>query len=220
MTLFRVLDISNKEDLDIFEREISINDELRYEQVGNIIYFMARPTEIHQRILWEFLFQLESYFRDKPCKVHGPSSGLDLSDYVDKLKEKEELKRFFRWRETDKKYNLYLDPDLMVICEDSRFEGDYGSEGFKGIPKLILEVFSPSTGTKDITVKKYIYETIGVSEYWIINKESEIIRFNLKNGKYFEEVFLFDDIFEGISSQIFFDLVIKFNKNKFDAEVS
>ena len=37
------------------------------------------------------------------------------------------------------------------------------------MPKLIVEVLSPKTASKDLKEKLKIYEAIGVSEYWIIH---------------------------------------------------
>ena len=217
--LVDVLDISKEVQLEIFQKEV-LSKEVRYEQVGNIIYLMAFPTETHQDIIMEFLKQLGNYLEDKPCKVYPSVTGLNLSSYVSKLKEKDNLYSFFNRRE-EKDYKIILDPDIMVICDGDRFKSDHDSDGFKVVPKLIVEVVSPSTGTNDFSWKKNIYESVGVQEYWIIDKDKkQIIRFNLKEGRYSAKSFLFEDIFEGISSLVFSDLIIKFNKNKFDGETS
>ena len=52
-------------------------------------------------------------------------------------------------------------------------------------PNFIVEVLSPSTKRRDITIKNEIYEKYGVKEYWIISpKEESIEVYILHNGKY------------------------------------
>jgi len=209
--MVEVLNIFEKKQLDFFQKEI-LSKEIRYEQVGNIIYLMAFPTKAHQEIILEFIKRLGNYLEDKPCKVYPSVTGLNLSLYVSELKENDNLSSFFyqRKEENDK---IILDPDIMVICDDTEDNHDFN--GFKVIPKLIAEVVSPSTASNDFSWKKNIYEAVGVQEYWIIDKDKQqIIRFNLEKGRYSAKAFLFDTIFEGIPSQVFSDLVIKFNRNK------
>jgi len=206
-----VLDISEEVQLTIFQKEV-LSREVRYEQIGNLIYLMAFPSKEHQRITKEFLYQLETYLRGKSCEVFQATTGLDLSFYAPELKEKDTLHSFFSRRE-EKNHTLILDPDVMVICDD--FKDNHSSTGFKVVPRLIVEVLSPSMGTNDLTWKKDVYEAVGVQKYWIINKDKkQIIRFNLKDNKYSAVSFLFEDIFQGIPSLVFPDLLIKFDKNK------
>ena len=48
-----------------------------------------------------------------------------------------------------------------------------------------MEILSPSTRRRDITVKKDTYEKYGVKEYWLISpKEESIEVYLLQDGKY------------------------------------
>ena len=40
---------------------------------------------------------------------------------------------------------------------------------YSGVPKFIVETFSPSTALRNKTSKKDAYETAGVEEYWIVS---------------------------------------------------
>ena len=72
-------------------------------------------------------------------------------------------------------------PDLMVVCEPDKIKKNH----IEGAPDFIVEVLSPSTKRRDITIKKEIYEKYGVKEYWIISpKEESIEVYILHNGKY------------------------------------
>lgn len=65
-------------------------------------------------------------------------------------------------------------PDVMIFCKD------------KIIPCAVFEVLSKSTAYKDKGVKKELYETAGIKEYFIINTELKIIdKYILKKNGYF-----------------------------------
>ena len=55
-------------------------------------------------------------------------------------------------------------------------------------PEFVLEVASESTGTRDYTVKRGIYESYGVSEYW---------RFDSSGGEYHDAPLAFDLLVDG-----------------------
>ena len=72
-------------------------------------------------------------------------------------------------------------PDLMVVCDPDKIKKNH----IDGAPDFVVEILSPSTRRRDITVKKDTYEKYGVKEYWIINPKEEAIEvYLLKDGKY------------------------------------
>lgn len=78
----------------------------------------------------------------------------------------------------------YLCPDIMIICDRKQIKGG----AYVGIPKFIAEVLSPSTAKRDKTVKKDIYETAGVEEYWLVTPQGKSLEiYYLENGKYILE---------------------------------
>ncbi|MEG2018234.1 MAG: Uma2 family endonuclease, partial [Clostridium sp.] len=83
--------------------------------------------------------------------------------------------------------DVYLDennrviPDLSVLCDKSKFT----DRGYEGIPKLMVEVISPSSVKRDRFVKKALYERMGVEHYWLIDPRNKIIEiYNLKDSLY------------------------------------
>lgn len=75
----------------------------------------------------------------------------------------------------------YTIPDIMIVCDRNKIKG--GS--YTGVPKFIVETLSPSTSMRDLSVKKDIYETAGVLEYWIVSpKECGVQIYYLNNGKF------------------------------------
>ena len=55
----------------------------------------------------------------------------------------------------------------------------------EGAPDFVVEILSPTTAKRDLSVKKDTYEKHGVKEYWIIEPKSENVTvYLLKDGKY------------------------------------
>ena len=52
----------------------------------------------------------------------------------------------------------------------------------RGTPDLVIEVGSPGTRGRDETIKRRLYERAGVSEYWIVDPELEVIRIYQRQG--------------------------------------
>ena len=75
-------------------------------------------------------------------------------------------------------------PDLVVIKKENWAIIDW-RRGIFGVPDMVVEVLSKSTMRRDLTVKKKIYESNGVKEYWIIDPWKESISvYHLRDGKY------------------------------------
>jgi Uma2 family endonuclease len=43
------------------------------------------------------------------------------------------------------------------------------------VPDLVAEIGSPSTRKRDETIKRRLYERMGVSEYWIVDPETDVV---------------------------------------------
>ena len=80
--------------------------------------------------------------------------------------------------------NLFK-PDLIVVKKEN-FAIINWLRGIYGVPDMVVEVLSRSTRKKDLTIKKDIYESNGVKEYWIIDPLAKSIDvYILRDGKYF-----------------------------------
>lgn len=69
-------------------------------------------------------------------------------------------------------YDL-VQPDLLFIAKH-RFS-IIGEKKIDGAPDLVIEILSPSNDTKEMSYKKYVYETAGVREYWLVSLEKQTL---------------------------------------------
>jgi len=195
-------------------KEMKLSDDyLRYEQIGNVIYMMAPPTRMHEAIIGEVFRQLGNYLVGKPCRVYSSNIGLDLKPFVPLLKDMHSLKKNYTKKSgRGKEDESYLLPDISVLCDSD--ERHYGSHGYQGTPRLLIEVSSPATNERDFYEKRDIYEAIGVGEYWIVSDAQNVTVFVLKDGKYVRSKYETEEQILAIPVSVFPDLVIELDKNK------
>ena len=83
-------------------------------------------------------------------------------------------------------------PDLIFI-DKSKANLLHEDKPFRGVPDMVVEIFSRSTMKRDITVKKEVYERNGVREYWMIDPWRESIEvYLLRDGKFFLDEIYFN----------------------------
>lgn len=78
-----------------------------------------------------------------------------------------------------------VQPDLVVVLDESM--QIITPSKIKGTPQLVVEIISPSSDTNDRTLKKDLYQQIGVPEYWIVDPfEHTLEQWVLEDGGYVE----------------------------------
>ncbi|MEX0669256.1 MAG: Uma2 family endonuclease [Pirellulales bacterium] len=76
-----------------------------------------------------------------------------------------------------------VQPDLVVVLAP-RTQMITPTK-IKGVPDLIVEILSPSTASNDLSLKKRLYERMGVAEYWIADPDNHTLcQFVLADGCY------------------------------------
>jgi Uma2 family endonuclease len=68
-----------------------------------------------------------------------------------------------------------VEPDQLYVTT-ARAAEVLTSANVKGAPDLVIEIGSPSTRKRDETIKRHLYERSGVSEYWVIDPELDLVR--------------------------------------------
>ena len=54
-----------------------------------------------------------------------------------------------------------------------------------GAPDIVVEIGSPSTRKRDETIKRRLYERSGVSEYWVVDPDLDVVRvYRNRDGRF------------------------------------
>ena len=135
-------------------------DSGNYELHNGKIIFRASPLEQHQTVAFKLTLQIGNHI---------------MARKLGKL--------LFAPMDTILTPNDTVQPDLLFISHERMHIID---RQVKGAPDFIIEILSDSNKPKEMSYKKYIYETTGVREYWIVNIEKQIItQYENKEGEFF-----------------------------------
>lgn len=74
-------------------------------------------------------------------------------------------------------------PDVIFVSVAR--EGVVGPAHAAGAPDLVVEVLSPSTHRRDELLKRDVYESTGVDEYWIVDTQGETVKVFRRDGERF-----------------------------------
>lgn len=125
------------------------DDGHRYEVLDGEVLSTPSPGTRHQRIAARLFIQLTEY-------VNAAGIGEMLWD-LDLL--------FFTGQ--------FLRPDMTYVANDQRQL--LTDRGIEGMPGLVVEVLSPSSGRIDKVKKPARYADFGVPEYWVVDVERQAI---------------------------------------------
>lgn len=74
-------------------------------------------------------------------------------------------------------------PDVLFVSEARRHV--LTLENIQGAPDLVVEIGSPDTRRRDELIKRGLYERFGVSEYWVVDPDLDLIKvYRLIDGRY------------------------------------
>lgn len=133
-------------------------DGKRYELFDGILYMTPAPSPYHQRASRELQQQLMDYF-------HVRNLGEVFNAPIDLILTHHDV----------------FQPDLLVVADPAQIS----ARGIEGVPLLVVEILSPSTRTRDRTVKAQRYAALGVPHYWIADPDDQLLQcFRLEAGRY------------------------------------
>jgi Uma2 family endonuclease len=76
-----------------------------------------------------------------------------------------------------------VEPDLLYV---SNARGAIITPAHaRGAPDLVAEIASPGTRRRDETIKRRLYERDGVTEYWVVDPDIDVIRIYRRKGDAF-----------------------------------
>jgi Uma2 family endonuclease len=68
-----------------------------------------------------------------------------------------------------------VEPDIMYVSHE-RAKTVLTTANVQGAPDLVIEIGSPSTRQRDETIKRHLDERSGVSEYWVVDPDIDVVR--------------------------------------------
>jgi Uma2 family endonuclease len=68
-----------------------------------------------------------------------------------------------------------VEPDLLYLSNE-RAAAVITPLHVRGVPELVVEIGSPGTRKRDETIKRRLYERSGVTEYWVVDPETDVGR--------------------------------------------
>ena len=136
------------------------DDRQRCEVIDGVIYDMTSPTLHHQWVLTQLGREFSNFIDEHNGDWRAFVAPLDV---------------------TPDPADIYtiVQPDVMIICDRSLLGGKY----CEGAPDLVVEILSPSTRRKDLTIKTAKYAAAGVREYWIVDIDAErVLVYDFEHG--------------------------------------
>jgi Uma2 family endonuclease len=126
------------------------DDRMRHELIDGEHYVSAAPAWRHQIVLGNLFWIIKSFVRaHRLGEVSFAPTDVFLSDFD------------------------VVEPDLLFVglARLAQIE----ERVVRGAPDLAVEVLSPSTRNRDLTIKRRVYRQFGVTEYWIVDPAQETI---------------------------------------------
>ena len=145
----------------------ALPEDIRAELIDGQIFIMEAPTNIHQYVLSELVYLLNSHIKshDGDCMVFPAPCDVQL-DCDDRT---------------------MVEPDIVVVCDRRKVR----RKVVYGAPDLIMEITSPSTRSRDMSYKVHKYQSAGVREYWIIEPDRKRVLVYDFAGKDFLSIYGF-----------------------------
>ena len=137
---------------------------------------------------WELIYGIPYAMSPAPMIKHQKISN-KIARYLDEALEECEVCQALLpvdWKIDD---STVVQPDNLVICHTPRFDAY-----IKKAPKIIFEILSASTASKDLNLKYDLYEQEGVNYYIIVDPKDMIAKvYILKDGKYIKLCDAYED---------------------------
>jgi Uma2 family endonuclease len=155
-------EILSLDQLDIENGRYSYADYLtwKFEQTVELIkgkiLAMAAPNRYHQDISWNLTLQIGNHFKNHPCRAYAAPFDVRLYDKQKSAKANKDIL-------------TVVQPDICIICDLKKLD----EKGCLGAPDLVVEILSKGNSSKEMKIKKQLYEESEIREYWIFDPERE-----------------------------------------------
>lgn len=128
------------------EDYLALPEDVNVELIDGCFYDMASPHILHQMIASQIGYQLMSHVE----KTKGPCKPISASVDV----------------QLDRDNKTVVQPDVIILCDPLAL---VRNGRVFGAPDFVIEILSPSTRKKDLTIKLAKYSAAGVRELWYVD---------------------------------------------------
>ncbi len=138
----------------------ALPEDERAELIDGQLFYMAPPTITHQRLQLFLAVKITNHIWETKCTCQAFVAPVAV------------------FLNRDNK--TWMEPDVIMVCDDSKLD----EKGCHGAPDFVAEIVSPSTRSRDYLLKMNKYQNAGVREYWILDKEREVIQvYDFEHGE-------------------------------------
>ncbi|MCD8118052.1 MAG: Uma2 family endonuclease [Lachnospiraceae bacterium] len=156
------------------EDYFALPDGTRKELIHGVLYDMASPSFVHQKIAYLLVNLFNDYIekRNGECVATIAPCDVEIENDGD---------------------CMIFQPDVLIVCDRDKIRD---RNIVCGAPDFVVEILSPSTKIKDRTIKLREYRKAGVRECWLIDperKEVEVYVFRDPDMATLPKVYGFED---------------------------
>jgi Uma2 family endonuclease len=138
--------------LTIADLEATPDDGNRYELIEGELYVSTAPSYLHQRILMKIAIPVSGFLAVHPIGEILPGIGVIFDDFNGVI------------------------PDLVFFTSERKGHILAGGR-LTAAPDIAIEIVSPGSSNerRDRQIKRKLYSTHGVGEYWIVDPETRSV---------------------------------------------
>ena len=139
-----------------------LDRETRVQLIDGVLLQEPAPTYRHQRAVIRLVMALGAFVRSHDGEVLCAPIDVELGVHD------------------------IFQPDVIFISEERR--SIITEKRIVGAPDLVIEILSPGTSHYDLHIKKRVYESTGVREYWIVDPLLETLDILVNGDRGFDAV--------------------------------
>jgi len=137
------------------------DDGQRHELIDGEHYVTPSPFTRHQRVSYNLTLVIGAWLEQHPTgRLYYAPLDIVLSEFD------------------------VVAPDLFYVSNE-RMADIVTPKHLRGAPDLVIEIASPGTRRRDETIKRRLYERFGVTEYWVVDPELDVLRIYRREGESF-----------------------------------
>ena len=125
------------------------DDGMRHELIDGVHYVTPCPITRHQQLAGRLYLAIGNYLERQPEVGQVFFAPFDVV--------------FSRWD--------VVEPDLLFIAANQL--EILTDANIQGAPALVIEILSPGTRTRDLGIKRELFDRGGVREYWVVDPKAE-----------------------------------------------